>query len=119
MSKTVTCDIKRFAGTVTFADPLTYPQYITWKDAIEKARQNGNVDLTVPETALLILPGVLACVESFDVDGIHGMIAADQFPATPRLASARFVVWLINQVGEIVMGVDTDLKEPEPPSTSG
>ena len=133
MSKTIVCTVPNFEGPVTFADPLNYPQLIAWRETWNKAQeisarlQEGQPDdakkwvvlVTDLDVSSAILPGVLTCVESFDNKGMILPVSIGNFPASPRPDAVTYLVWLITQIGNVINGVDTDLKAPEPPSTSG
>lgn len=133
MSKTLICTVPHFAGPVTFADPLNYSQLIAWRETWNKAQEiSTRLQADQPEDARkwavlvtdldvsrAILPGVLACVESFDNAGMSKPVSIDNFPASPRPDAITYLVWLITQIGNVINGVDDDIKEPEPPSMSG
>ena len=36
MSKVITSPVKRWPGSVTLADPLTFPQYAAWRNALDE-----------------------------------------------------------------------------------
>ena len=103
MSRVITSPVKRWPGTVTLADPLTFPQYIAWMDAVEAA-QGDKETLTVSDAAFLprvtaaILPGICACIEAHDLKGLPPILVVETFPATPRIASGRLIAWLIGEI---------------------
>lgn len=112
MGKTITSPVKRFSGSVTLADPLTYPQYIAWLDAVEAAGKIKTDGLTVgdiaatPRLTAAMLPGVCACVEQWAIAGLPAVVTPDTFPATPRVSSVRLLVWLIGEISALVSAVD-------------
>lgn len=108
MGKVITSPVKRYAGTVTLAYPLTYPQYSAWRKAVETlpggvtwGETIGNDDLV-----LAILPGVCACVETWGLAGMGEHVTPETFPATPRIASARLLIWLIGEINKIIAEED-------------
>lgn len=113
MSRVITSPVKRWPGTVTIQDPIFLPAYVAWKDAVDEAeRLRGTpadgAKMTVadaatsPELARAFLPGICACVEKWDIQGLGSPVTPETFPATPRLASIRLLAWLIGSVVEIV-----------------
>lgn len=78
----ITSTAKRFPGTVVLPDALTFPQLIAAQDAFEAAReyQDGNVS----RWQRALLPGVLACVSEWHIEGVPESPTAENFPATPR-----------------------------------
>jgi hypothetical protein len=105
MGRVLTSPVKRWAGTVTLADPLTFPAYIAWRDAVLNAQQHAGDHLAY--TAAL-LPGLLACVEKWDLQGF----TPDPFPATPRDSSNKLLTWLLREISAIAneAGEDDDPK---------
>lgn len=92
MSKVITSPVKRFPGTVTIADPLTFPQAIAVERCIAAVRALENP--TLLEVNNVWVPAIDACVEEWHLEGVNGSI-----PATPRQSSAKLVAWLINEIG--------------------
>jgi len=100
MGKVVKCPVAPWEGNVEFSDPLTLPQALAWENAVrvsQEAQSRTEVDAA-------LLPGVLACVEACEVEGLTGRLSVDKFPATPRVASAKLIAWLTEQVIEIYTG---------------
>jgi hypothetical protein len=95
MGRIIKSPAKCWPGQVVLPDALTFPQYIAWKDAlsdVERLKVNSEVitvgDIATDEKLLLaVLPGVIACVERWELDNFPINITADTFPATPRDAS--------------------------------
>lgn len=105
MSKIITSPVKRWAGTVTLADPLTFPQYQAWQTAARAAGlvlQNENATPSMMDERLV--PGVLACVERWELQGFPAPVTVENFPATPRKASAQLVAWLVREISALVKG---------------
>ena len=100
MGRVVTSPVKRWAGTVTLQEPLTFPAYIAWSDAVRSAAEHRDDYLRY--TAAL-LPGILACVEKWELQGF----SPDPFPATPRKSSDQLVAWLVREI-RVVASEDED-----------
>lgn len=98
MSKIITSPVKHFPGRVTLADPLTFPQVITWEQALGAARADGH---SVMSANAALLPGVLACVEKWDIAGLDNPPQADTFPATPLKPVAEFIAWLVVEISHL------------------
>jgi hypothetical protein len=101
MSKIVTCPVARFAGTVTFAEPLSMPQALAWERSVREAQELQAHTQTEYEAALL--PGVCACVEKWELKDLKE-VTPDNFPATPRAESASLVGWLVRELTAIYTG---------------
>jgi hypothetical protein len=110
MSRILTSPSKKWPGTVTLQEPLTFPGYLAWKnalDAADEARQDQKGPMTlgeaaiVPEVTSALLPGLCACVEKWELEGL-GQLTPDSFPATPRMASARLLLWLMGEIMRLV-----------------
>lgn len=115
MGKIITSPIKRFAGTVTLADPLTYPQLIAWEDCIDRARahepepdaQDSEKSLRYvdiarrPRLSQIMLPGIIACVEKWELAGFPENVTEETFPSTPRISAGLLLVWLIDEINKL------------------
>lgn len=115
MGRTITSPVKRWPGTVTLAEPLTFPQFIAWKDAITGAPERA-ADYARYNAALL--PGVCACVERWNLEGL-GPLSPETFPATPPADADRLLGWLTREINQIVLGADSTDPNSPPPSTAG
>ena len=96
MSKLITSPVKRWPGSVTLADPLSFPQVFAFEDALAEATKLGE-DITVERQYYALLPGVCACVEQWNLDGL-GRLTAETFPATPRKSATQLLSWLMEEV---------------------
>lgn len=96
MGKIITCPVKRWPGTVTLHDPLTLPMVAS----LERSISNGRalVDPTKGEIDAAMLPGVLACVEAVNLQGVPPALGVDNFPGSPRRSSAELFSWLLREV---------------------
>jgi len=101
MSKVITSPVKRYSGTVTLHDPLTFPQSIAFEDALESVRALGDT-ATLSKIRYAFLPGVLACVESWSLNGgFPERPALDTFPSTPKAPIGELIEWLIAEVSAL------------------
>ena len=107
MSKVIECPVKRFPGTVTLSDPLTFPQVFAIQDALEAAGELGD-EIQVLRYNHAILPGVIECVEKWELEGVPNPPDADNFPATPAEASARLVAWLVGEISDLFNEAEPD-----------
>lgn len=96
MSKTIFSPVAKWKGSVVIADPLTFPQATAVEDAIEAAR---GLDTVTKQNAAM-LPGICACVEKWELEGL-GQLTPETFPSTPRIASAKLIAWLIEEIGKL------------------
>lgn len=94
-----TSPIKRFAGTITLPDALTFEQYAAWERAISDARQTGG-SYTVQ--AISILPAICMIVETWSLDNLPEHPTPETFPATPVRQVSDLLVWLVDCVGKII-----------------
>jgi hypothetical protein len=101
MGKVITSTVKKFPGTVTLYDPMTFPQYMAWKQAVGTASAFVEGE-KVPwdEYDAAIAPGILACVEKWDISGVAEKPL--EFPATPRIASHRLLIWIMRAITELI-----------------
>lgn len=105
MPKTITSPVARFPGTVTLSDPLTFPQSFAFEDALNAARELGD-NPSLSRANYAILPGVLACVEAWRLEGIPEYPTLEAFPSTPRKPIADLVAWLVNEIGALYREAD-------------
>lgn len=99
MSKTILSPVAKWKGSVVISDPLTFPQSIAFEDALAKAKAIGPEGAKAEYYAAL-LPGIFACVEKWELEGLK-QVTVETFPSTPRMSSARLVVWLTNEINEL------------------
>jgi hypothetical protein len=108
MSKTITSPVKRFSGTIVLPDYLTFPQFIAWRNGLKGVASERTVSQVAQseDESLALLPAIYAIVSEWHLQGIPTDPA--QFPATPRLAVYRLMVWLIGEVTALVGAEDDD-----------
>lgn len=85
-------------------DPLTYPQVIAFQDAISDVVEllKDGEEPTLQRLHYALLPGLLACVEEWDLENIPEFPTVDNFPAVPMLASGELVDWLRDEIQKLV-----------------
>ena len=100
---------KKFQGEIHIHDPLTLPMIL----AIEEAQRAGSecfedAKLKPGKTWSNVddawMPAILKCVEKFEITGFPEIVTRENFPASPRIASRRFITWLINTLADIYIG---------------
>jgi hypothetical protein len=101
MSKRVSSPSPRWPGAVIFADPMSLPQALSWERAIRDVKLLGD-DITMTDINYVILPGICACVEKWELEGIEN--PPNPFPASPRKQSRELVDWLIGEITIIYSG---------------
>ena len=109
MPKIIESPVKKWPGTVTLADPLTFPQFRAWSTAIIGAQEIQRAEGLQSDYDAALLPGIIACVETWGLN--HGFPAAptvENFPATPRLSSAKLVAWLVAEIARVANEADED-----------
>jgi len=115
MSRVITSPSQRWPGTVTLADPLTFVQYIAWRDTLRAAPDPA---ADYDRYCLALLPGLCACVEQWNLEGV-GQLSPDTFPASPRRAADELLSWLVSALRVIITGIDAPDPNLPPPSTPG
>jgi hypothetical protein len=94
MSKTVASPVEKYPGNVVLPDALTYMQGIHFGQALRKARALGE-DVSMAEFIYAMLPGILACVEEWHIDGLPAEITQAVIEnAKPARAVAELLAWL-------------------------
>jgi len=97
MSKTIVSPVKKWQGSVTISDPLNISQAMAFEEALELARAEDNKDITRAKIAGILLPGICACVEKWELEGLE-IVTPDNFPASPKLSSAMLLAWLTKEI---------------------
>ena len=106
MSKVITSPVKRWPGTVTLYEPLSYPQVLALEE-VYRAREKLPEDATINQARALFVPAIIKCVESWQLEGNFPQNPTlDTFPASPKVAAAELLTWLINEVAELFMDAD-------------
>jgi hypothetical protein len=108
MGRVITSPVAQFPGTVTLAEPLTFPQFLAWQDAVTAMRDlidQDEPDASRAEQALL--PGLCACIETWNLNGGQ-QYTPETFPATPRAASSQLIAWLLRETTALITAADAD-----------
>ena len=121
MSKKITSPVPRFPGTVTLMYPLNMPAYSAWKACVNELPDEftiGDVGISDELTGLM-LPGICACVEKWDIVEVEGepprgTVTPNTFPISPRISSARLVIWLFNEISKMTREDETEENDPLP-----
>lgn len=106
MGKVIPSPVKRWPGTVTLCDPLTFPQLIAFQNALGAAKAAADRGATQAEIDAAYLPGLLGCVEKWDLAGFPDAVTPATFPSTPMRASAVLVRTLVGAVVELITEAD-------------
>ncbi len=97
MSKVINSNVDRWAGSVTFCDPLTAPQVFAIEDALDEIaeiepsafkrsqkksrKKKGKVELKWQSRFnYAYLPAIILCVESWDLKNFPENVTRDTFP---------------------------------------
>lgn len=104
MSKVITSPIKRWAGTVTIADPLTISQAQAIENglAIPEKTDDGRIWYSVIDTNQL--PAIFACVEKWELENMPENLTAENFPASPRGESHKLIDWIFSELRKVYFG---------------
>jgi len=112
MSKVISSPVSKWPGSVTLSDPLTFSQYISWRDGMQAAARyvvEKGPDAKQAEYDQLVLAGVRPAVEKW---GLNSGFTPDPFPATPRAASSKLIAWLVAEVSAIANEADEAVADP-------
>ena len=105
--KSVSIDAAPFVGTVVMPDYLTLPQVLAFEDAnaeIMELRETLGDKLTLAKVNAYNLPVILSIVSEWHISGLPEPLTAENFPASPRLASARFIAQVMGEITELYRG---------------
>lgn len=102
MPKVIESPVKRWAGRVTIADPLTLPQAQAIEASLDKSGDIKTVDgklwlSTIDENKL---PAVMVCVEKWELSNF----TPDPFPASPRVDSHKLIDWIYSEIIKVYSG---------------
>lgn len=102
----ITSKIKRFPGTVAMPDFLTLPQVLAFEAVNEEVRamRDTGQELSLSKVNAITLPFILKIVTEWKISGMENHPTIDNFPATPRLASAQLIAWVMGAVTELYIG---------------
>lgn len=99
--------VEHFKGTVQISDPLTFPQVIAFQDAVRETMslvsEDGKEDMSLAKLHYALLPGILSCVEKWELENMPKKPTANNFPATPMIAAGLLVDWLREEILNLVI----------------
>jgi hypothetical protein len=107
MSRICASPVKKWPGTVIISDPLSYPQLLRFREALGAV--GGNDDWMAVNYA--VLPGVMACIEEYHLQGFPEQVTAENWPATPPVSSAKLIAWLIGEINALMAEAEPDPNE--------
>ena len=101
MSKVVISPSSRWLGKVTLSSPMSLPQALAWERCIRET-QALQGDITLTDVNYAMLPGICACVEKWELEGISD--PPDPLPATPRADSRDLIAWILREIRLVYFG---------------
>ena len=107
MDKIVKSPVKKWPGTITITNPLSFPQVIAIEDAIQQARELGE-GISIGKYHSVLLDAFLDCVSDWNLEGLENPPVP--FPATPRLESTKLTAFIIDEVMKLF---NDELEIPE------
>lgn len=106
MSKIVECPVKRFKGTVTFRDPMTFDLVAKWEEGLGLIRLSSDEGYSAIEKTMY--PLLVGMVEKWELKNISEPVAVENFPNASAGTSAAsihaLIAWLINECHKIYTG---------------
>lgn len=100
MSKTINSPIQKWPGEVVICDPLSFPQVFAFGDGMEAVRALGETPNLLKARAAM-LPGIIACVEEWKLEGFPSTPTPETFPATPVRSAAQLIAWLTGEISAL------------------
>lgn len=96
MSKIITSPASRWPGTVTVSSPIGLKQFIAFQAAWNEGKTKT---ANYPEYMQTVLPGILSCVEKWELGGdFPNPVTADNFPAIPFAQSSKLFAALLTAI---------------------
>jgi len=103
MPKTCVSPVKYFSGHVVLTDPIPLPQVGIFERSIADSR--ALVAPTLAEVQAAAVPGILACVDEWHLAHLSKeQLSPDNWPGTPREASAALIQWLVSEIMLVYRG---------------
>jgi hypothetical protein len=100
MSRAIESPVKRWPGRIILPDYLTAPQDAAFEDARKEASQ-FKADGEFAHLTNALLPGILACVEKWELQNFPESPVLENFPKTPRGPVAELVFWLMQEISRL------------------
>lgn len=104
MARVIQSPSKKYSGSITLPEFLTFPQLDAAETAFDEAHELGEVRFTKWRRA--ILPGLLACVERWDLENFPQPVTVENFPATPRVEVGEIINAVLGVVSALVSGAE-------------
>jgi hypothetical protein len=98
MSKIITSEIKKFPGTVTLSDPISYPQYERWSKAWESQLELSKEERETLTNEKVMWAEIMPMVEKWELENFD----PNKPPAAPRVPVIELLIWLVTEVGKII-----------------
>lgn len=89
--------VTAWPGEIEIHDTMTLPMAAAWEDALNAARGKRSF----ASLHLALLPGILACVKAWRLEGFPSAPTVDTFPVKPHQARAELIDALVKVIGEM------------------
>ena len=99
----ITSPVDSFPGTVNCPDVLTLPQALAIETMMSDVKALGEKPSRVALDNVT-MPVLLPLFSDWKIDGVPEHPTVDNFPASPRAASAVLCAWLFNAVFSVYIG---------------
>ena len=115
MSKVIESPVKRFKGTVTLRDPMTFDLVAKWEEALQVI-QTADKESRFAVIQRTLYPLMIGMVETWELTNIISPVTVENFPNASAGTSAASIhhltAWLINECQKIYNGnEDSDPNE--------
>ena len=107
MPKVIRSPVEKYPGTVTLSDPLNFPQLIAFQDAIDEVGNLSSGETSWLKLRYALLPGLIACVEKWELEGVAEHPTVDTFPATPLRPAGELIDWIQEEVTALLLEAET------------
>jgi len=94
--------VKRWPGSVTLPEYLTWPQLEAWQQAASEATEAT----ALAARQLAWVRGICAIVSTWELTGLPSSMTPESFPATPPKSSVALMGWLIRSISDLLNEVD-------------
>jgi hypothetical protein len=110
MPKIVTSPVSKFPGTVTLLEPHNIVATLEFEKALRKYVEQIEAKAYRSEAQYHMIPGIIACVQEWNLDGFPASVTLESFPTSPRNAASDVINWLFNEIHAIYQGDTEDAK---------
>ena len=94
--------VKRWPGSVTLPEYLTWPQLEAWQQAASEAAEATEL----AKRQLAWVRGMCAIVSTWELTGLPSLVRAENFPATPPRSAVALMGWLIREISQLLDEAD-------------